>query len=111
MSPRPIRAPEISGRSRWPVDKLARYPAIGDYAFISDCHSVALVSRTASIDWCCMPRLDAGSTFGRILDWERGGHCSIRPTSAHETSRAYVDDTLVLETTFRTRGGEARLRD
>jgi GH15 family glucan-1,4-alpha-glucosidase len=88
-----------------------RYPPIGEYAFISDCHSVALVSRTASIDWCCMPRLDAGSTFGRILDWQRGGFCSIRPTPAHEIQRAYLEDTLVLETTFRTRGGEARLFD
>jgi GH15 family glucan-1,4-alpha-glucosidase len=58
-----------------------------------------------------MPRLDAGSTFGRILDWERGGYCSIQPTSAHESLRTYLEDTLVLETTFRTRTGEARLRD
>jgi GH15 family glucan-1,4-alpha-glucosidase len=93
------------------VDKEARYPPIGDYAFISDCHSVALVSRTASIDWCCMPRLDAGSTFGRILDWDRGGYCAIRPTSAHESRREYLEDTLVLATTFRSRGGEARLLD
>lgn len=88
-----------------------RYPPIGDYAFISDCHSVALVSKTASIDWCCMPRLDAGSTFGRILDWDRGGFCSIVPTSTYESSRSYVDDTLVLETTFRSRAGDARLFD
>ena len=93
------------------VTREGRYPPIGDYAFISDCHSVALVSKAASIDWCCMPRLDAGSTFGRILDWERGGYCSIQPTSAHESLRSYLDDTLVLETTFRTRTGEARLRD
>jgi hypothetical protein len=28
-------------------------PTIGDYAFLSDCHSVALLSRAGSIDWCC----------------------------------------------------------
>jgi GH15 family glucan-1,4-alpha-glucosidase len=94
-----------------PVKRERRYPPIGDYAFISDCHSVALVSKTASIDWCCMPRLDTGSTFGRILDWDRGGYCAIRPTAAYESQRAYVEDTLVLETTFRSRGGEARLTD
>jgi GH15 family glucan-1,4-alpha-glucosidase len=94
-----------------PKKDLRRYPPIGDYAFISDCHSVALVSKSASIDWCCMPRLDAGSTFGRILDWERGGFCAIAPTSAHETQRAYLEDTLVLETTFHSRSGDASLRD
>lgn len=93
------------------MDNEARYPLIGDYAFISDCHSVALVSKTASIDWCCMPRLDTGSTFGRILDWDTGGYCTIRPTQAYESQRSYVDDSLVLETTFRTRGAEARLLD
>jgi len=88
-----------------------RYPPIGEYAFLSDCHSVALVSRAGSVDWCCMPRLDAGSTFGRILDWERGGFCAIHPTAEHEIQRSYLDDTLVLETTFRTRGGEGKLYD
>src|SRR5947209_9990604 len=87
-------------------------PPISDYAFISDCHSMALVSRSGSIDWCCMPRVDAASIFGRLLDWEKGGYCSIAP-SDHEAScfQAYLEDTLVLETTFRTEGGEAKLID
>jgi GH15 family glucan-1,4-alpha-glucosidase len=88
------------------------YPPISDYAFISDCHSVALVSGSGSIDWCCMPRVDAASIFGRLLDWEKGGHCSIAPSDPDATSfQAYREDTLVLETTFRTEGGEACLID
>ncbi len=89
-----------------------RYPPIADYALIGDCHAAALVSRTGSIDWCCMPRFDSGSVFGRLLDWDRGGHCAIAPRSAGTASfRSYVEDTLVLVTTFRDRGGEARLID
>jgi GH15 family glucan-1,4-alpha-glucosidase len=88
------------------------YPPISDYAFISDCHSMALVSRSGSIDWCCMPRVDSASIFGRLLDWHQGGYCSIAPIEPEGTCfQAYVEDTLVLETTFRTDGGEARLRD
>src|SRR5919204_40913 len=49
----------------------------------------------------------------RLLDWERGGFCSIEPETNGETSlfRNYEDGTLVLETTFRSPQGEARLID
>ena len=88
------------------------YPPIGDYALIGDCHSVALVSRHGSIDWCCMPRFDSGSSFGRLLDWEKGGYCSIEPTRRGAAPlRSYLDGTLVLATTFRRAGGEAVLYD
>ena len=92
--------------------KSSSYPPIGEYAFISDSHSVALVSMSGSIDWCCMERVDKGSCFGRLLDWEKGGYCSISPKEhSHPSARQYIDDTLVLETIFRAEGGEARLYD
>jgi GH15 family glucan-1,4-alpha-glucosidase len=89
------------------------YPPIGDYALIGDCHSAALLSRTGSIDWCCLPRFDAGSAFGRLLDWEHGGHCSITPTHGEpwDYSREYLDDTLVLSTTLHGGAGAVRLLD
>ncbi len=88
------------------------YPPISDYALIGDCHSSALVSRSGSIDWCCIPRFDSGSCFGRLLDWEHGGHFVIQPAEAvYDVFRHYQDHTLVLITTFRTESGEARLYD
>ncbi|HEY4279658.1 MAG TPA: glycoside hydrolase family 15 protein [Conexibacter sp.] len=92
----------------------AGYPPIADYALLSDCHAAALVSRNGAVDWCCMPRFDAGSLFGRLLDWERGGHCTIAPArlDAARTTRRYVGDTLVLETTLHDHdGGEIVLTD
>ncbi|HJT37162.1 MAG TPA: glycoside hydrolase family 15 protein [Actinomycetota bacterium] len=83
---------------------------IGDYALIGDCHSAALVSRDCSIDWCCTPRLDSPSVFGRLLDHERGGFCWIGCDDG-EITRRYVGSTLVLETTIAAGGGEARLYD
>ena len=95
-----------------PTKEPSSYPPISDYAYISDCHSMALVSRSGSIDWCCMPRVDAASIFGRLLDWEKGGYCSVAPVDPEATSfQTYVGETLVLETTFRTDAGEARLFD
>jgi GH15 family glucan-1,4-alpha-glucosidase len=94
------------------VARRSQYPPIGDYALISDCHSTALVSRNASIDWCCMPRVDSASCFGRLLDWERGGFCEIRPAAAEFSSfRAYIPNTMVLATTLSNGAGEARVLD
>lgn len=87
------------------------YPPIADYALLSDCHSAALVSRDASIDWACLRRFDADSVFGRILDWERGGHFSVVAHDLQRTERRYVDDSLVLETTLTTETGVARILD
>jgi GH15 family glucan-1,4-alpha-glucosidase len=89
------------------------YPPIGDYALIGDCHTAALVSRDGSIDWCCLPRFDAGSAFGRLLDRRAGGHCSIAPVGdgSWEYARNYLEDTLVLETTVVGPTGEAKLLD
>ena len=83
---------------------------IGEYALLSDCRSAALVSRDGSVDWLCFPRFDAPSVFGRLLD-PAGGHFAIRPAGEFEVSRRYVDQTLVLETTFTTASGTAVLTD
>ena len=83
---------------------------IGEYAMLSDCRSAALVSRDGSVDWLCFPRFDGPSVFGRLLD-PAGGHFAIRPASEFRVSRRYVDQTLVLETTFTTASGTAVLTD
>ncbi len=89
------------------------YSPIGEYALIGDCHSAALVSRDGSIDWCCLPRFDSGSAFGRLLDRRGAGFCSITPTAEGpwDYVRSYLDDTLVLETTLLGSAGEAKLLD
>jgi GH15 family glucan-1,4-alpha-glucosidase len=88
------------------------YPPIADYALIGDCHTAALVSSAGSIDWCCLPRFDSGSAFGRLLDHERGGCFELAPERAELPAfRDYLEDTLVLATTFRVEGGEAVVTD
>jgi GH15 family glucan-1,4-alpha-glucosidase len=87
------------------------YPPISDYALIGDCHSAALVSRSGSIDWCCLPRFDSDSCFGRLLDWSKGGYFSITPVGHYKVRREYRGNSLILVTTFTMRTGEARLVD
>ena len=83
---------------------------IAEYALLSDCRSAALVSKDGSVDWLCFPRFDSPSVFGRLLD-ARAGHWSIRPIGDAEATRRYVEDTMVLETTFRTATGTVVLAD
>jgi GH15 family glucan-1,4-alpha-glucosidase len=90
---------------------MKRYPPISGYALIGDCHTAALVSREGSIDWCCLPRFDSDSCFGRLLDWQRGGFFSITPVARAKAHREYLRDSLILVTTFTTRTAEARVID
>lgn len=87
------------------------YPAIGEYALISDCHSAALISRAGSIDWCLLDRFDGRPVFARLLDWERGGHFQIAPERACEVEREYCGESNVLRTRFHTERGVLELTD
>jgi GH15 family glucan-1,4-alpha-glucosidase len=83
---------------------------IGDHALLSDCHSSGLVDSSGSVEWLTFPRFDSPAVMARLLD-DDAGHWSIRPTSGFATSRRYLDDTLVLETTMRTQSGTVVLTD
>jgi GH15 family glucan-1,4-alpha-glucosidase len=83
---------------------------IDDYAFLSDCHSAALVDLNGSIDWWCVPRFDSPSVFGRLLGPD-AGHWSLQPDESFVVERSYIAGTLVLRTTFRTASGEVVVTD
>lgn len=85
---------------------------IEDYAIIGDCETAALVSRYGSIDWLCLPRFDSGACFAAILGNADNGRWLIAPCDPQSTaSRRYHNDTLILETTFRTRDGDVAIID
>jgi hypothetical protein len=65
-----------------------------DYGLIGNCQVSALVSKTGSMDWLCMPRPDSDPVLGRLLD-DKGGHFSIEPVSEIRSSRQhYLDNRL-----------------
>jgi GH15 family glucan-1,4-alpha-glucosidase len=85
---------------------------IEDYGFIADTHSAALVSKSGSMDWLCLPRFDSPAIFSAILDGERGGRWRISPAGdITATHRRYRGDTLILETVFETNEGTVTLVD
>src|SRR5712692_1101829 len=87
-------------------------PRIEDYALIGDLQTAALVSRDGSIDWCCFPRFDSGACFGALLGRPEHGRWLIAPAiRPRAESRRYRHDTLVLDTTFETDEGAARVID
>jgi GH15 family glucan-1,4-alpha-glucosidase len=87
------------------------FPPIADYAFLSNCHTGALVAPDGSVDWLCVPRFDAPSIFGSLLD--RGaGSFRLGPFGFnHPTSRVYEPGTNVVATTWRTPTGWVVVRD
>jgi alpha,alpha-trehalase len=88
-----------------------RFPPIGSYGFLSDCHTSALVSFSGSVEWLCLPRFDSPSAFAALLD--RGaGHMRLRPKGVIvPIARRYEPGTLVIETTWVTDSGWVVVKD
>ncbi|HXZ05917.1 MAG TPA: trehalase-like domain-containing protein, partial [Ktedonobacteraceae bacterium] len=78
------------------------YLPIEDHGIIGDLHTVALVGKNGTIDWCCIPAFDAPSIFGAILDAEKGGFFSIAPKAKPEMrlNQYYLPETNILITRF-----------
>src|SRR5581483_2345810 len=85
---------------------------IEDYALIGDCETAALVARNGSIDWLCFPRFDSGACFAALLGDPDCGRWILAPATEATSTRRYLHDTLVLETTWETEDGSvARVLD
>ncbi len=85
--------------------------AIEDYAVLGDTGTAALVGRDGSIDWLCLPRFDSPACFAALLGTPANGRWLIAPVGDATTTRRYVGDTFVLETTHRTAHGTVRVTD
>ena len=87
------------------------FPPIADYAFLSDCETVALVAPSGNVEWMCLPRVDSPSVFGAMLDRDAGAF-RIGPSGvAVPASRRYLPGTMVLETSWNTGAGWIIVRD
>ncbi len=88
-----------------------RFPPIGSYGFLSDCHTSALVSFSGSVEWLCVPRFDSPSAFAALLDRD-AGHFKLAPKGVVvPISRRYEPGTLIVETTWVTETGWVEVHD
>jgi GH15 family glucan-1,4-alpha-glucosidase len=94
-----------------PARSPGGYAPLRSYAPIGDGRCVALVADDGAIDWLAWPNLDSPSVFATLLDADTGGSCQVAPTEPYTSTRRYLPDTNVLETTFTTESGVARLVD
>ena len=100
----------LDGRSEQEVP-ISPFPPIGDYAFLSDCETTALIAPSGNVEWLCLPRMDSPSVFGSILDRDAGGF-RVGPADVRvPAARRYIPGTMVLETTWETRMGWVIVRD
>jgi GH15 family glucan-1,4-alpha-glucosidase len=83
-----------------------------NYGLIGDTHTIALVSRTGSIDWLCLPRIDSDACFAQLLGTNAHGYWSIRPSAAvRGVNQHYRGDSLILESDISCEGGRVRIID
>jgi alpha,alpha-trehalase len=107
------RAPDSKPAASAPQSAAAPspFPPIADYAFLSDCHTGALVAPDGAIDWLCVPRFDAPSVFGTLLDRQAGAF-RFAPFGINvPTARVYEPGTNTLLTTWTTSTGWLMVRD
>jgi len=104
-------APETQTAGAQSAAAPSPFPPIAEYAFISNCHTGALVAPDGAIDWLCVPRFDSPSVFGSLLDRQAGFFRFAPYGINHPTARVYVPGTNVLETTWKTPHGWVVVRD
>jgi alpha,alpha-trehalase len=87
------------------------FTPIADYAFLSDCHTGALIAPDGTVDWLCVPSFDSASVFGSLLD--RGaGAFRVGPFGINVPSgRVYEPGTNTLVTSWKTSTGWATVRE
>jgi alpha,alpha-trehalase len=101
---------EVEPAASLDPDMPSPFPPIADYAFLSDCHTGALLAPDGSIDWLCVPAFDGPSVFGALLD-RQSGMFRLGPDGINvPTARMYEPGTNTLLTAWNTPTGWALVR-
>lgn len=86
---------------------------IEDYALLGDLQTAALVDRTGTVAWLCLPRFDSPACFAALLGGPEAGGWQLCPAEdeVRTTRRRYRPDTMILESEWEVPGGVVRVVD
>ena len=104
-------ATQAESQQRQSAAAPSPFTPIAEYAFLSNCHTGALVAPDGAIDWLCVPSFDSPSVFGSLLDREAGFFRFAPFDINHPAARHYDPGTNVLITTWKTPSGWIVVRD
>jgi GH15 family glucan-1,4-alpha-glucosidase len=82
-----------------------------DCGVIGNCRTAALVSGRGDIVWLCFPDFDSPSVFAGLVDAEKGGRFGFRVPDGYACSQAYLPETNILRTLFRSAGDSFEVLD
>ncbi|WP_286760543.1 glycoside hydrolase family 15 protein [Salegentibacter sp. UBA1130] len=71
-----------------------------DYGIIGNCKSAALISKTGSLEWCCLPNFASAAVFAKLLDEKKGGSFEIIVDDSYKITQEYLWETNILNTEF-----------
>ena len=83
-----------------------------DQGVIGNCSYTAHIQKDSDITWMCWPRFDSSFIFGGLLDQEKGGEFSIKPTDTiTSTHQSYIENTNILTTEITSNSGCYKITD
>ncbi len=82
-----------------------------DHGIIGNCKSAALISKTGSLEWCCLPNFDSAAVFAKLLDDKKGGSFELEVSEDYKITQEYLWGTNILSTVFDNGGDTFQLID
>jgi GH15 family glucan-1,4-alpha-glucosidase len=91
------------------LQRVDGFAPIGEYAVLGDGRTVALLALDGNVDWWALPALDSPPVLSGLLDPDGGGRLALAPSGGYKVARCYLDGSNVIETTYTTTTGVARV--
>src|SRR6476620_8472516 len=111
VTPRDVTTTQSTDEQPQSAAAPSPFPPIAEYAFLSNCHTGALVAPDGAFDWLCVPPFVSPSVFGTLLD-RQAGTFRLAPFGVNvPSSRHYEPGTNTLVTTWHVPGGWLITRD